>query len=109
MASTLIAKNKPLKSLDAFDKPYYCGTNNSYSSAFSTATALLGFAPNRGFRAAATSLQIARVLRASSALPAASFLGHRKLFIVKKLIDHAFHSVLLRPATGPQNEQWIAR
>jgi hypothetical protein len=44
-------------------------------------TALPGFAPNRWFRAAATSLQKAR---ASIVLTAASFLGYRKLLIANK-------------------------
>ena len=53
-------------------------------------------------------LRRARVLRAPIVLTAASFLGHRKLFIVKqKRIDHALHSEFLRPATGPQSEQVI--
>ncbi len=52
-------KNKPLKSLDAFEKPYYCESNNSSSGAPHEAT-LPGLAPNRMLRAAVTSAKGAR-------------------------------------------------
>jgi hypothetical protein len=106
--AALITKNKSSKSLDAPEKPYYCGTKTTSSGAVSPRLCLASHRTPHSVPPK-ISLQKARGLRTLSALKAVSFAGHHTLLIVTQNRLTASHPVFLRPPGGPRSERMRAQ